>query len=318
MVENDVDPREPTDLIFEDSKAKLEAMFAEGKKHRDLGELILQLDASVKAGRVHRQDGSKVEETSDDFKAFADSDMVNLERFAATNADTFYELVDQIEYMEEFSHADLMANDCKVYHSFTDTEGKMVMEFTFPSPMIVFSALFIELDLIDRWLEGASEDVKLVAYKHPTDLVTGYHIDFPVPGKPIMVMDIASVLYLDRKTNGILQIATSMDRERSNWFGESFIDGPENSTITPIKRMFRYIEKIDETKCKHVVVSEFPLSENMNKDFIIEHMIKGRTVERVVKMRKIYDNTIKLYEERVYNTRKDYYDEIAKMFEDDE
>jgi hypothetical protein len=41
MVEQNTDPREPTNLVFEDATKKIEDLFKVGQNHRDVGELIL-------------------------------------------------------------------------------------------------------------------------------------------------------------------------------------------------------------------------------------------------------------------------------------
>ena len=102
MVEADFDPSKPVNLVLEDAIKKISDMFTVGEKHRDIGELIQQLEASVKAGKVSKKDGSKVDEATPDYKTFIESDLAINELFAIRNADEFYDTIDEMEYMEEF------------------------------------------------------------------------------------------------------------------------------------------------------------------------------------------------------------------------
>jgi hypothetical protein len=66
-----------------------------------------------------------------------------------------------MEYMEEFVHEDLMKHNAKIYHKVDEKEGLIMMEFIFPSPLYVLSALFIEMDLFDKWMEGSTDGTKV-------------------------------------------------------------------------------------------------------------------------------------------------------------
>lgn len=291
-------------------------------RHRDAGELLLQLEASVKAGKVTKKDGSKVAEDTAEYKDFMATDLANNEFFAAKNADEFYDTLEEKEYMEEFKDKDLLEMNCKIYHKIGKEHGKMIMEMEFGSPLYVLSSLFVETDLIHHWMEGAKaggdDGSNLEHYDSPVNLVTGMHMDMQIPGQGKYHMDITSTTYLDRRTNGILNIGFSMDPDRK-WFGQDLKPKKyEDSKVMKVDRMFRYIEKIDETKCKHVMVSEFPLAEGMTKEIIIEHMLKGRGIARMKAMLEAYDKTISHYEERVHGSKKEYYDQIKKIFEEDD
>lgn len=322
MVEQDFDPSKPVDLVLEDAIAKITELFNKGEKHRDVGELLLQLEASVKAGKVAKKDGNKVGEDSQEFKDFMDSDLARNELFAIRNADEFYDTIEEMEYMEEFKHQDLIDNQWKIYHKIGDGKGKMIMINEFPSPLYVLSSLFVETDLIHHWMEGAKaggdDGSNLEIYDKPTDLISAMHLDMKVPTQGNYHMDITSTTYLDRKTNGILNVGFSCDPDRK-WFGQELKKPKEaDSKVMKVDRMFRYVEKIDENKCKHMMVSEFPLAEGMTKEVIIEHMLKGRGVARMKAMMDAYDKTISHYEERVHGSKKEFYDKIKKIFEDDE
>ena len=197
----------------------------------------------------------------------------------------------------------------------------MIMTMEFPSPLHVLASLFIETDLMHHWVEGFKadgDDNNLIMYKNPTQLISAMHMEMEIPTQGSYHFDITSTTYLDRKTNGILNIGFSINPEKK-YFGQDLVKPKkEGSKVMAVDRMFRYIEKIDETKCKHVIVSEFPMAEGMTKEIIIEHMLKGRGIQRVKKMHETYQNTIGHYEERVYGSKKEFYDRIKAIFEDEE
>jgi hypothetical protein len=82
--------------------------------------------------------------------------------------------------------------------------------------------------------------------------------------------------------------------------------------------LFRYSEKISETKTKHVVVSEMPVSEGMTPEYMLEEIIKKKIVDRAKKMKSTFEKVRGHYEERVNGSKKPFYDEIRKMFDDEE
>jgi hypothetical protein len=93
MVEQDFDHSIAVNLVLEDAIEKMDVLFKEGMKHRDVGELILQLEVSVKAGKVTKKDGTKVAEDTEEYKTFMASEMADVEKWAVVNADEFYDMV---------------------------------------------------------------------------------------------------------------------------------------------------------------------------------------------------------------------------------
>lgn len=246
-----------------------------------------------------------------------DTDLAILEKYAVVNADDFYEMIDKIDQMEEVSHKDLIETDSKVYYKFTDTDAVIVHQLTFPSPIHVIASLMCELDLVHHWMGGSDQNMKLQIYKAPTTFIDGWSFKMDVPQQGKMQTEMGSVIYIDSKSNGILQVGTSMDRSRGKWFNEDIFALADGHTNQEIRRSLRYVEKVDDNKSKHVMISEFPLSAQMTKEVILEHIIKSMIVDRTKHMYQVYKDTISLYEERVNVTRKDFYDKIKKILDDE-
>lgn len=318
MVEQDIDYTQPIALVLEEAIEKIEELFKEGLKHKEVGEHLIQLEASVKGGKVTKKDGSPVAEDTQEFKDFMDTDLARLEMFAAKNAEEFFEALEEKEYMEEFKDKDLLELDCHIYHKIGEEKGQTILEVIYPSPIHVLASIFVEVDLIHHWMEGmktpGKDSASLQVYERPTNFLTAMHADNKI-GENAYHMDLNSVAYLDRKINGILNIGGSI--ERDTWFGKPLIAPKyEESKQMKLSRSFRYFEKLDDKKCKHVIYSDFAMAPGMDKEKILEHL-KGQGTTRIKGMMATYDETIAHYEKRVNGEKKEFYDKIKAIFADE-
>lgn len=271
MVDQHFDPSQPVNLVLEDAIDHIKDLFKQGVKHKDVGEMLTQLVASVKAGKVIKKDGSPVSEDTQEYKDFSESDLFRLEMFAAKNAEEFFDALEEKEYMEEFKNKDLvdLGLDCHIYHKIDEEKGKgkNIVEIIYPSPIHVLSSIFMEIDLLHHWNAAlkppGKDEASQKVYDRPTDFITAFHADNKI-GDNAFHMDLNSVVYLDKSINGVLNIGGSI--ETDTWFGQEVMKPHyENSKSMNLGRSFRYFEKLDDTKCKHVVYAAFDMPPGVTK-----------------------------------------------------
>jgi hypothetical protein len=320
MVDADIDPTMAENLVLEDHLVKINAFFMDNQ-NRACVEAIQKLQNSVEAGKVTLKTGAPVAKDTAEYKDFMAGELATYQLWGHETSENFYDALEQKEQMEEFSHKTLVDNDAKIFYKCDDKNFQSIMELTFPSDMVTMAGMFFEQDLITKWMEaGPNTDLKFEIIKSPTPLCSAYSMSMPMgmPGMADRFMKTVGITYLDRKTNGILNVTKSFDKGVDTFFGEKLPAMPEGQVEMEIKQMFRYFEKIDEKSCKHVIISDIPLTGEMSKEVIIEHVIKTKTVERCSKLKETYAKVIPFYEERVQVSKKAFYDNIKKIFEDDE
>jgi hypothetical protein len=152
---------------------------------------------------------------------FQKTDLYSFQKWGHSQADEFYDLVGQMDQMEEHVHQDLLEANAKVYYKMTDKVMKTIMSFEFDCDLTICSSFFFEYDLIPKWMEGNNDKVEVARIESPTKLCAGYLVKFPLDGKDITLhMRSISLTYLDRKTNGILNIGKTLPKDATSFFGE--------------------------------------------------------------------------------------------------
>ena len=126
-----------------------------------------------------------------------------------------------------------------------------------------------------------------------------------------------AVTYLDRSTNGILNITGSFAEDEKEWLGVKIPETPEGHERMSVEVSYKYLERVDENTTRHIVFNEMNLGKDVTKDILINHILKDRTVKACKQMRKKYEEIIPFYIERTQGERKAFYDQIRIDFAED-
>lgn len=226
-----------------------------------------------------------------------------------------------MEKLDQIEHADLIEAKVKLYYKFTDTQLITIADLNFDADMTTCSSIFYEHDLMHRWMEGIDENIKIGINGVPVPSVSSTSFVYPIKGMGDRFINNFSIIYVDRKTNGALNIAASHPEEDRKWFGFDLKEKPEGTEYMKLDRMFRYLEKVDDNTSRHVVYSEITMTKDVTKDVLLNYVLKDRSIKGCKFFRENFDKIIDLYKARVNGEKKAFYDNLRNIYqsqEDDE
>lgn len=167
--------------------------------------------------------------------------------------DTFYDMLGEIDQWEDVEDKNLVQNDIKIHHKFSDSgHMNLMIDFVMNWDITTVAALFYEQDLYHEWLRIPTGDpLKVIAEICPTliSLQAQVQIKWPIWDR---WANVKAMTFFNPTCQGILQIIWSHDEGKQEFFGNKLPEQPENTVRIKMNKIYRYFEKIDDTHTRYL------------------------------------------------------------------